>query len=391
MAEPSYRRRSTVPRLPAVAVLGAALVVGVVAGPPTSGRSSPDAPATAGPAAAPAAALSSSWFCAGATDRAGGAAGGRLVLTDAGSQAVRAEVTVVPTAGASDSFSLDVAAGGRVEVPESVPGGAPWVGAIVAFDGGQATVEQEVSGPLGAAISPCATAGSPTWYFAAGATLVNADSTISLLNPYPAPAIVNLSVTTDQGQEAPGAFQGLVVPPHGLLAVPLRAHLRRRSFIATTVQASAGEVVAWKTDVVDRPPRGAPLLGSRAAAKALADPASPWVGVTTVVGAAQPSTSWWWPDGGTAPGTVEVFTLYNPGSATARVSLAARLDQGTAEPFSLTVGPGQVTTVDTSASARIPAGVAYAAVLQSTNGVPIVAERVVTAGAPAPGRGTAEL
>ncbi|MDA8283063.1 MAG: DUF5719 family protein [Actinomycetota bacterium] len=391
MAEPWHRRRSAVPRLPALAALGAVLVVGVVAGRPTKDASAPAPPAASGATAAPPAALSSSWFCAGATDVPHGPAGGRLVLTNAGSRALRAEVTIVPSAGASSGLSVQVPAGGRAEVPESVPGGAAWVGAIVAFDGGQATVEQEVSGPLGAAISPCATAGSPTWYFAAGATLLNADSTISLLNPYPAPAIVNLSFTTDQGQEAPGAFQGLVVPPHGLLAVPLRSHLRRRSFIATTVQASAGEVVAWKTDVVARPPKGAPLVGSRAAAAPLADPASPFVGVTTLPGAPQPSTSWMWPDGGTGPGTNEAFELYNPGSTTARVLLSVRLDQGTAEPFALTVGPGQVTTLDTSASARIPSGAAYAVRLQSTNGVPVVAERVVTAASPAAGRGTAEL
>lgn len=391
MAEPSHRRRSSIRRLPALAALAAALAVGLLAGGATSAQPPAVPPAATGPAAAPAAALSSSWFCAGATDVAKGAANATLVLTDAGRRLLHADVRIVSSTGAATAVRLAVGAGAQATVPEGVPGGAPWVGASVTFDGGQASVEQVVTGPSGAAVEPCATAGSSSWYFAGGETLLNADTTITLLNPYPAPAIVNLSFTTDLAQESPGAFQGLVVPPHGLLAVPLRAHLRRRQLIATTVQASAGQVVAWKTDVVTTPPKGAPITGTKAASAPLADPASPYVSVTTLLGAPEASTSWVWPDGETAAGTDETYEVYNPGALTAKVSLGVDLDQGSAEPFTLTVGPQAVVTFTTSASVRVPAGVPYAASLRSTNGVPVVAERVVTEAAPSPGRGTTEM
>ncbi len=89
-------------------------------------------------------------------------------------------------------------------------------------------VDQQVDGPLGGASSPCATAGSSNWYFATGATLINASVGLSLLNPYPTDAVVDLSFTTDQGVEMPQQFQGLVVPADGLLPVNLGDHLRRR-------------------------------------------------------------------------------------------------------------------------------------------------------------------
>ena len=79
--------------------------------------------------------------------------------------------------------------------------------------------------------------------------------TVSLLNPYPTDAVVDLSFTTDQGVEQPQGFQGLVVPPGGLLTVNLGDHLRRRQAIATTVTARSGRLVAWKTEVVTPPTR----------------------------------------------------------------------------------------------------------------------------------------
>ena len=118
------------------------------------------------------------------------------------------------------------------------------------------------TGRSGGPSTPCATAGSSQWYFATGATLINASVGLSLLNPYPTDAVVDLSFTTDQGVEQPQEFQGLVVPPDGLLTVNLGDHLRRRQAIATTVTARSGRLVAWKTDVVTPPARGEALLGT---------------------------------------------------------------------------------------------------------------------------------
>lgn len=390
MAEGSSRRRPAVPRLPAVALLGAGLLVGVVAGGPGAprSRSSPGRLESTATVAAPSDAVSSAWYCAGATDMRSGVASGRLLLVDSGRRPLRAVVRVVSDTATDRVETVAIGPRSSVTLPETVPGGAAWVAAMVEFDGGAASVEQETSGPLGATVEPCATTVSPSWYFASGETLVNATSTILLIDPGPAPAIVDLSFTTEEGREVPGELQGLVVPAGGMLAVPLRSRLRRRSSIATTVTATSESVVAWEAEVVSEPAKAAVILGTKAALAPLADPASPFVGVTEVPGAPAPSTRWWWPDGETARGTAEQYVVYNPGSRTARVALSVSLDQGSAEPFVLTVGPGQVATLPTSTAARIPAGVPYAAYLHSFDGVPVVAERTVVASYPSTVRGS---
>jgi hypothetical protein len=90
-------------------------------------------------------------------------------------------------------------------------------------------------------------------------------------------------------------------------------------------------------------------------------------------------------------GVTEHFEIYNPGSAEADVSLAVILDAGSAEPFALKVAAHDTLTVDAGVEARIPRGVAHAAVLRSTNGVGVVAERTVDASAPSPRSGRLEL
>jgi hypothetical protein len=206
-------------------------------------------------------------------------------------------------------------------------------------------------------------------------TLINAGEAISLLNPYPIDSIVDLSFSTSQGLEQPQDFQGLDVPANGLITVDLGSHLRRRPTIATTVTARTGNVVAWETQWVTPPAKGATLIGSPAANNPLADPASPISGIAVTLGSPSTGTSWIWPDGVAGNGIDERYLIYNPGSATAQVRLSLTLQQGSAEPFDLAVGAGQVVPVVSEQQARIPSGVAHSAVLESVNGVPVVAVR----------------
>jgi hypothetical protein len=391
-------RSGAAARVPIVAVLAAALIVGgLIDKTPGASPARAVPPVQPVPVAAPAQALSSSWFCAGATDTHSGAgaphgpAPGSVVIANSGLGPATGIVTLVPSQGPDVRVPVTVNPDGRTVVTEDIPGGTPWIGAIVDIDAGAVAVEQQVDGALGRSSTPCATAGSSQWYFATGATLINAQVVLSLLNPYPTDAVVDLSFTTDQGAEQPQEFQGLVVPPGGLFSINLGDHLRRRQAIATTVTARSGRLVAWKTDVVSPPARGAALLGTPAAAQPFADPASPVAGVTLALGAPSAGTTWTWADGNAGNGVDERYVIYNPGAATAVLQLALGLDQGAAEPFALTVGPDQVTTVVSNQEVRIPAGVGHSAVLQSLNGVPVVAERTVAATSPATWSGLGEL
>jgi hypothetical protein len=176
-----------------------------------------------------------------------------------------------------------------------------------------------------------------------------------------------------------------------MIAVDLGTHLRRRTRIATSVGLSAGRLVAWETNVVSHPAKGTPYLGTKAAKAPNADPASPYFGLTETLGSPSPSTSWYWPQGSTASGLGEQYTIYNPGTRKAQVNLAVSLEQGSAEPFSISVYPDDVVTVTATGQARIPPGSTYAVSLASTNGVGVVASRSISAQAPSAARGSATV
>ena len=372
----------------------ALLVVGGLIDRAGAGHQPGAAPLPSVPLVAAQSALSSSWFCAGATGPSGSQAAGSLVIANPTGAAQTATVNIVASTGPSPAaMSVTIAPGARATVPEVLSASGSWAAATVTLDGGGGAVEQELHGPLGFEVSPCATAASTAWYLPSGTTLRNADEYVSLYNPYPAPAIVDLSFVTDQGPEAPEDFQAITVPGGSLVPVDLATHLRRRSSIATSVSVRAGRIVAWKTEIITPPAAGTPVVGESvpAGSAALNDPAPAVGGLSSTLGSAALSQTWYWPDGVAGGGVVEQYVVYNPGSATAQLRLSLTLDQGGNESFPLTVGPQSVATVSTSQQIRIPAGIAHNATLISTNGVPVVAERSVTATSPSTRNGTGEL
>jgi hypothetical protein len=378
----------TVARLPVVLV-----VVGLLAAAGLADRGSRSAAASASPdnrpmpAAAPGAALSSTWFCAGATTTPAKVADGVLVVANATAEPRRGTVTLIPNHGHSVTSSINVGPYGRTQIAESAAGPATLVGAIVDMDGGGVAVEQTVSGNEGIATSACATTGSDHSYFADGTTQENATLLLSLLNPYAEDAIVDMAFVTEQGAEAPADFQGIVVPARSMIGIDVGDHLRRRARLATTVSARAGRIVAWKTQVINPMPAIPAAPGDQAAPP----PGPPRLpGLSVVLGAPSTGTTWWWPDGLADAGLTERYHVYNPGATEAAVSLTVPLDQGSAEPFRMKIAPHDTATVVTNAESRIPKGVAHAAILTSTD-PGVVAERTVDAGPPSARSGRLDL
>jgi hypothetical protein len=347
------------------------------------------------PSQAPAVALSSSWFCAGATVSNGGLAPGSLVFTNAGSDSLTGSVKLVSHSGRREDLSVTVPPGATTTLQEQFPSahggpGAPWVGALVTLYGGTASVSQLVTTPEGVSSQPCASSAARNWYFVDGETLRNATEEISLVNPYPEVAIADLSFTTEYGQEQPIVFEGVVVPSDGLTVLNLGSHLRRRTRIAVTVSVRTGQVAAFETELVTPPPPGAPLVGSNGGL----NPASPVAGATLTLGSSEPSTSWWWPEGTDGAGLTESYVFYNPGGRAATLGLSL-ISQGAGgglgSATELTVGPYATATVTTNGQPWALPGVAYAVHLASTNGVPVVAERSLVGSSPSPERGLGAL
>lgn len=376
-----------------MAVAAVMAVAGAVAASP--GGHGPGAPAPAGAAQAsmvPVSALTSSWSCAGATMGPHSALPGRLVLSNAAPRPVQALVRLVTSDGHHYRESTAVPAGGTTTLPETVPDAAAgaWVGAMVTLYGGMASVTQQVRSRWGDSGQPCASTASGTWYFPYGQDLRNAGEYLSLVNPYPADVIADLSFSTELGREQPGAFQGLVVPADGMTVVGLSSALRPRAHISVSVHARSGGIAAFETELVTPPLKHAPLLGTPGAL----NPVDPQAGVTLELGAPQAQTDWWWPEGGAGGGVTESYEVFNPGPRTARVNLQL-LTQGTAKAAPGAVGGSDQLVVAPYSSAQVTtngqpwalSGTEYATELKSTNGVPVAAERAVTVGPPAARRG----
>jgi hypothetical protein len=381
----SHRRQR--PRRGAVLAAFAVLVAAGVAADRSAAAPHPPAVAAVAsqPAAAPADAVSSSWYCAGATASQRGQAAGTVVISNPTGTRLTARVELLASGGGQESLApTTVAPYSRTVVAEDPPGHPSWVGAVVVLDGGGAAVEQEVSGPLGTAATPCADRGSTRWYFPTGTTLRDATDVVSLLNPFPADAIVDLSFVTNEGAEAPLADQAVLVPAGSLVAVNLGDHLRRRQTIATMVTATAGQVVAWQTQLVTAPASGTPVIGQPAPAgySGMVDPAPPTAGAQLTLGAPAPATVWSWPDGVAGHGVNEEYVIFNPGSTAALLRLTYGSTAGGEQPLGFTVGPGSVRSIVTTSQPEVPSGAPHDASLVSTNGVPVVAERTVTAVSP---------
>jgi hypothetical protein len=307
------------------------------------------------PAAAPAAALSSSWFCAFAGAPAGVSAAGVLSIVNTGGQAVSGTVIFIGSQGPSPSEPISVPSRAALQLAEPV-GPSPYLAALVNVDGGDVAVEQAINGSAGIAGAPCATSASTQWHFADGTTAKDDTLLIGLLNPFPDDAVVDFAFTTDQGREASvGALQAVPVPGRSLVVVDIGQHLRRRVHMATSITARVGRIVAAQLQA-KLPPGGTS-------------------GLSLEIGGGQPRPVWTFADGRADPRVAERFQLYNPGPDDARVEVRLVLDQGSADPFTVDVPPFGTATLDANHDGRIPASVGHAVEFRSVNGVGVVVDR----------------
>ena len=321
------------------------------------------------PMGARASARSSAWFCAGATATNDGGANGAVVIANAGQKPLAGRITVVPSEGEPKARDVAVSALGRTSTRLTDVVTAPYASAMVELDGGSAVVELVGTGPLGETVTPCASNASTTWYFAEGVTTKDALEVITLFNPFPEDAVVDMVFTTEEGEVTPQALTGLSVRGRGMAAINVGEHVQRRLSVSARITARAGRLVAARLQAFDG------TEGRK--------------GLSLGLGAAAPGDVWYFPEGFLVDGLTERFQVFNPGDAEARVQLELSLEQGVAEPILLTVPPQSRVTVTANDEARIPKSVAHAVTVRSTNGVPVVAERTVDAGSPAPRAGLA--
>ena len=359
-------------RVPVVVAVAALLVAGGFADrndPPT-----PEVPAAAAaralmPTATPAGALSSTWFCVGATADQGGRADGVVSVANPTERAVTGTVTVVPVQGETRAVPLTVEPRSVTAVALRDAVQAPFAAALVDVDGGQVAAELVVRGPLGADATACSSRASDRWYFADGVTAKDASLAISLFNPFPEDAIVDLSFSTDQGRAAPAAFRPVVVPGRSLVVREIGEHVRRRNAISTALAVRTGRVIAAQTQ-------------TRTAAGA--------AGLSVALGSPSLGSVWHFPNGVVADGANEHFAVSNPGTDEAIVLFQVIADEGVVEDFERTVPARGRLDVVLNEEVGMPRGVGHATTIRSLDGVPVVASRTLEFTAPSPRAGRAD-
>jgi len=371
------------------------------------------------PVSAPDDALTSTWYCGGGTATDDGRADTTIVVANATDRELNGTLTIFPsipsqivlqadpaeTTGLSTTATteapttteapigtptttsttttapplterpvavdLTVPARDRVEVRLADEVDAEYAAALVELAGGAVSVEQRVDGPHGADVSPCTTQAADSWYFADGRTTVDAVETLAFFNPFPDPAVVDVTFRTEEDLRTPVEFEAYAVPAQSLVVEDIGTLVTRREHVSVSAEARSGRLVVSRLLDIDgsEGPRGLDIAA----------------------GAPRPATTWYFPDGIVAEGLGETYVVYNPGDTAAEVDLYIEPDEvdrfGAIEPFGLTIPPEGFQEVAVEDEERIGTAISAAggedpvlrhgARVVSVNDIPVVVERVL--------------
>lgn len=224
-------------------------------------------------------------------------------------------------------------------------------------------VEHRLAFPGGADQAPCSTYSGDTWYFPAVSTTRDATARLSLFNPFPSDAAVDIEIGFDTGVRVPPALSGVIVPAGTTKVIELGSSVERREQFSATVRSRSGGVVAQLAQVFNGSIKERPTQGLR-----------------LISGSRTGSSSWVFAGGFTDPSASEVVAVYNPHEAPVRVLVQVVPYGGLGnlpEPFEVEVPGLRYATVDMGAESRVPQVGYHAIEVQSRDGRKVVAARVL--------------
>ncbi len=251
-----------------------------------------------------------------------------------------------------------------------------FVAALAEFDGSGITVEHTVVAVAGTDVGPCATSASTSWWFASGTTTADVGYQLYLLNPFPDDAVVDISFVTDAGSRSPTAFNGRLVPAQSLTVLQVAPVVPVNAQMTAQVRVLTGRVIAERIQLFE-------------------NEAGP-VGLSLSLGSNRLAEQWFFPAGRSIPGAGESYLIYNPGDTAAEVEFELKPDSadrsGDVAPLAIPVGSRERWIVTVSGHSSHPAdalatidastmvgpGEPFFVSIRSFNGVPVVAERVLT-------------
>lgn len=300
--------------------------------------------------AAPAGSQSESWYCPSVPSASVPGVSSRLVLVGSGGRPVHATLTAVGAGGRARRARASVTVPGAGEVSIRAPhvGASAWEADRVDVTGGAVVASALVTGPRGRGIAPCASETSPVWYFASGSTSGGSALHVSLFNPTPDLAVVDLTFVSTSGVTSPMPFQGIVVAPMAVVTKTVGTYVQNKGTVATVVRARSGSVVAGELQ----------LFGRQGTS-----------GVGLTLGTPVPSPTWVLPRTVDALHGTSSVVVFNPTPDAERVRVDVRIAGGPVAPFSAVVGPDALWQLATSDELRIPQGSPYAATIHASGGV----------------------
>lgn len=214
----------------------------------------------------------------------------------------------------------------------------------------------------GAGAAACTETASTAWYFAEGSSALDYDERLLIYNPFPDEAVVQVTLFGRKGDRTRANLSDIAVPAGGSVVVSLNEFVLRQQFLSTTVTATRGRVVVWRT--------------------LLATPENRAEGVQLSLGAPATAPEWYFPDGALDDGYEERLALLNPSEQEAVVTISLVTNRKTIQPpklLELRVPPESSRSVvlkDVVEGRQAELGT-VGAVVRSTNEVGIVAERTV--------------
>ena len=184
--------------------------------------------------------LSSTWYCVSGTVGGSGIADHEILLGNPSNKIANASITVIPVLSPNQlstdndepnvrselkilqlpSVTKDVVIPERstfsIKLSDIEGVNGEHAAAFIQSDLGDLIAEHRLSGKVGVSQSFCASNASTEWNFAAGTTRSGSRQIISIYNPFPDNAVLDITFAADGRTRRPEAFNGLVVPPNAL-------------------------------------------------------------------------------------------------------------------------------------------------------------------------------
>jgi hypothetical protein len=217
--------------------------------------------------------------------------------------------------------------------------------------------------------SPGSTARQTTWFFSEGNTSGLFDTFFVVANTGGFYENVLFTFLLDTGQTVTRTHQ---LAPYSRYTMPVDSDYQLGTAIfSTTITGTSSDIVAeremyWTSRV--EPP---PVLNGVTAA-------NPWVDSHSVFGVAGPGTRWGFAEGrvGGALDFHSYLELGNPSSSAADLTVTYLRTDGTTIVKTYTIAPTSRFTIDVGATSGLQ-NESFGTVVESTNGVPIIAERAM--------------